>query len=1552
MAIPQIPNDIQNLRDSHRGRMDETDNARFARAEAERARDEVARSFDSGTPERDRAEADVLAAQDFLAGRESAEAAARNALTEAIQRWLEDDVSHATLSPDADYTRLKQAGAPIALFPVRLETRFDVAQRTLRVRMYPDELLAITHERALLPKENAEGRRYWEAVNPETGEESVAAWGELVGQFGIPRAAYIAEAMRFTEGGEPPMRAKSPSRPARAVLPDRWVVAAYKNGVRRHLRFGLPIPEPLELTDDPSSESPQMVDVADGFQVPSALAWTVKYETAKNQGMAIDIDQLRPDELATGFDRVIVFGVKTSMDASFTTSHMRELFYGHHYTRQLALVSQGTPTNNVSGRPTPITMATPTAAESFETERRFVEFDGRPNHDHFVLSSMLLGRSEADDAVFRFIPGAEPFNAFMELEHAARMRRALWPATLGYFMEQLMNPWRFLVGGTVPPIFDDNAETAAHEFFVNFVSAQGPAPAFRIGAVPYGVLPALSLSRWQRRGTETQNPIDTLRRLLPFWQAAAKNVPFVTPTSPDPNSALMEVLSQKASSDGVFIRNCVGTQTTINLAQYFGIAYEQFLNTIKNRHDPILGALGHRDWAGARILGFTFFPTASEYKGALVTADPRGGKLVSATEPENPLAPNYIAELVSATVDQIERQNLPSAGPDPKPLLYLLLRHSILLEVLNVGRRTAPFTAEFNALGGRVEFEHHGITLGENRGNLYDILRKQIPFSGITRPLLQHFTGGAVPGFNTFRNSVGLLKDLPVRELERLLTETLDLASQRLDAYITALATRRLSEDREQQSTQGNSFNYLGGYGWVENLRPKARGTKNVDGLGPADIQDDNGGYVHAPSLRHASTAAILRSGRLAEKATVGKYAIELPSARARRARRLIEGLRADQSLGALLGYEFERAIRDGGVASMEAFILALRKLYPLVANKSELDGAAPADRIAAPNVVDGEKLRNAAKSSGGLPFGTNGLPPGPPTPSPARDAILAAVAALDETMDALGDLVISESVFQIEAGDALTAQAVMGFLPDGGHPPEPEITRAASVGAGINHRIVLLLEGTTKPISSGWAVPNAADNDSPRGQADPFVNAWVGSLLGDAASFAARVDFNLADLAQTPRPVTLAELSIGALDFLAIAQSQAAAGQGSALDRRIKAVLLDEQPDATDLVVSYDPPPPAKKSVAEALELAKAIGTTLGGARELRAADLRRAEDTVNDAALFPIADDLQVRLSSAREDLDSVIGELQGGDARTALVRAARYLADAYPDPRASTEELALGVLAATSALVTRRNDAQSASVPVGATNAARIAATIAALRIVFGRNTLAVLPAAVPEGKDELNSSIAELGRAIDYGNDQTYDAHQSPGRFLQQSMRVRDALGPWRRLSLYLGALGHAAPVLGVAQIPFVAGEDWVGRSVPTEARSSLLLVSVTGGGAPNAELVWRGLVLDEWTELVPSKKVETGIAFHYDSQNCEAPQVILMCAHSGRDQGRWTVDELSAIINETIDLASIRPVDHDTVSLGQLVPAACLAFNPENKTVSTQFPLEAVFPPPRVIVVDE
>jgi hypothetical protein len=117
--------------------------------------------------------------------------------------------------------------------------------------------------------------------------------------------------------------------------------------------------------------------------------------------------------------------------------------------------------------------------------------------------------------------------------------------------------------------------------------------------------------------------------------------------------------------------------------------------------------------------------------------------------------------------------------------------------------------------------------------------------------------------------------------------------------------------------------------------------------------------------------------------------------------------------------------------------------------------------------------------------------------------------------------------------------------------------------------------------------------------------------------------------------------------------------------------------------------------------------------------------------------------------------------------------------------------------------------------------------------------------------------------------------------------------------------------------------------------------------PDTTKMWRGLILDEWTETVPGDKVQTGLAFHYDSQAAKAPQSILVCVHS--DTGTtWSFAEIEAIVNETIDLARIRPVDSDMVSLGALMPAVLLAANTQNKTVSTLIPKTSLEIPPIIV----
>ena len=685
------------------------------------------------------------------------------------------------------------------------------------------------------------------------------------------------------------------------------------------------------------------------------------------------------------------------------------------------------------------------------------------------------------------------------------------------------------------------------------------------------------------------------------------------------------------------------------------------------------------------------------------------------------------------------------------------------------------------------------------------------------------------------------LSKLSVAELERVFTETLDLAAHRLDAYVTALATRRLQNFRFNLGDGlMDNRTYFGGYGVVENVRPAPTPqTRTVDGL-TANIQGDNGGYIHAPSPRHATAAAILRSGRMAEKSDPTKYAIELPSDRARRARLLVDGVRDGLSLGELLGFQLESSLRASTAPQPEAIILALRQLYPLVANKSGLDPGQPADGIAAANVVDGQLVRQAAATNS-IPFGTGGVP------STGQAAVTAAVKDLNETVDAIADLEASEAIFQVATGDVASAQAAMNFLPDGSNPPQSEVTTSPTSGIPVSHRVALVLEGDT-PTPTNWNV-----GVSPRGKADPFgafADGWVGSLLGDPSQATASVSYQLGNQTLSTNVAVSAIPGIGPLDFLAMAQSTSTFGQGSPLDRRLAAVVQAGNTQATNIVVTKYDTPSSGRSIPQLIELARALGAVFGGARELAPADLVLTPDDILDSNLDVIAGPLQGQVSAVLAALNVALSGLDGSDARTALTAAAAYQADAFPDPGASADDLGLLVGSAKGELGRRATDAAAAAALDGASFADIISASINQLRIVFGRNTLVVLPNQFPPGTAASPSSrfrgpqsrtldITDPGLNITNPAD-FFAAHQAPGRYLQQASRMHQRLAAWRRFSLYSGGLGAPPPLVSAAQLPFVVNETWAGVTAPTDSRTSLLLISANGQTSPpNPTNAWRG-----------------------------------------------------------------------------------------------------------------
>ena len=578
-----------------------------------------------------------------------------------------------------------------------------------------DEILVIATQDPLGAAEAAAIAAYWPAAWAGAGDAAAlqAAADALDAAVGPARAAELIAGytpVNLSDTPAPPATQRDVAVSAAFVIfppdpatkpapwsqapqlrqfPERFVVIGYVGGQPVLQAIGGLITLPLDVGPDPSADpsaDPDAVIHPDGgdLYVPDQLRWMTDFDAALAAGMALSVP-LTAEQARTGFDRLLVLGVQMAASEEDGAAALEQLLRHHQAGRSgLSLVPQGTPTHNTTGTGTGYTVLDD-ADESFED---------RKNQPLFIPTADIWSRRDGQWAaealgVSTSLLATVHASGGKDQMQARAMQRALWPATLGYWMDKMMTP-----------VFGDETVAAARWFATRYVSGRGPVPALRIGGQPYGILPTTAFSRigWFSQPAGSQPPAGTataglalafLSRLHTVamtagrdWAAMSGQAAHVGGPG-DPHQTLLDVVGLHPSSVEYYSRTAESISQLFNVLNLWGFGPDFFQALEELGLDAAAAALvrqlGYQGDGEPDILQHLFLTAASQL-GTIIDDQPlsESSPLRACTDDDR----NYISWLIDAaktSLDALVAEQGFTGGASPQALLYLYLRHALML---------------------------------------------------------------------------------------------------------------------------------------------------------------------------------------------------------------------------------------------------------------------------------------------------------------------------------------------------------------------------------------------------------------------------------------------------------------------------------------------------------------------------------------------------------------------------------------------------------------------------------------------------------------------------------------------------------------------------------------------------------------------------------------------------------------------------------------------------------------------------------------------------------
>jgi len=948
-----------------------------------------------------------------------------------------------------------------------------------------------------------------------------------------------------------------------------------------------------------------------------------------------------------------------------------------------------------------------------------------------------------------------------------------------------------------------------------------------------------------------------------------------------------------------------------------------------------------------------------------------------------------------------------------KSLFYLLLRQTILIAyrnaALDILEHEQIITPDFRTIIGsnnhyrrpdgkyRTKWSYlfldFSVTTSSQTGNFYEsydfdlVDNRQLSdstfYNNYLKPnaqsldtyLYRDIKNGSYPEHQPYTAELDVLRtDLTrlatysTQKLDQLLREHIDLCSYRLDAWQLGLANQRLESMRKTRKTGS----FIGAYGWVENLRPG--GVRKESAKVPQALKDesakiysdaDNQGFIHAPSLNHAISAAVLRGGYQsnADETAGNKFAINLSSFRVRQGLQIIEGIASGLELSAILGFQFEKGLHERYTdVELDKFIYPFRRAYPLELPLSDELTANDVEEAYNSNVVDGmamledfnEKADTLDLSSeddlltllsrdnfSNCPSWLTDLVRNNGGGDTELTAIIQEILHLADAFDALGDLAVSESVYQMVQGNHVRAAAVLQALAAGKAIPKPLIVDTPRTGIVVNHKVVLPMTPVAFANTKDFPVWSSTSYTL-RAETAATFNKYLGDLFGPAGDIRFMIsadeettthsmqEFDLmpVDLfytLNTDRDSTQSELA----DFLlyhyrksqgissevslsidfqtkdnAWASSVKTVYQLQPLVEQVKAMALNALPlDASEL----DLPP------------TEATGTNPGKQ------DLEEMVSRINNAmsVLNKLLLEVTAFLDQNLELIETDVSYEEG----VGLLERAFYfglpnnlnsVSLDFEEDNARMVHNKLKVLKSTLLKKQRAVDNISSGIITENGEQKNIKKWIAIGQAILG-NSFVILPLFQFDKSSSFANQITPGSTSLQINDTSPFVMDQ----WLTGIAKVRKKMTSveWIRM---IQSMDDQSSTMSPVQLPFETGDYWLGIDYPESHKvtgDKLSLIIWNSDLLVDGSINKAGIVVDEWVEIIPNKTEVSGVTFNYDQPDARPPQSILL-AIAPELTGKWDWDALVHTLEDTLELAKNRAVEPEHLDksvFGQVLP---------------------------------